>query len=205
MRASPTPSSPAPAPQAIAAVPWTPNTPEGVAWRNHVALGVATLQEQDSWKIKRSVDLIWAGASEAEVLAGAIGLDPASREAVKMILFHVRKVEKERGPPEGRPPRPRAEGAPGEAAAAAAADAGSDEAGGATGSVSEVLITSEGIDDDEGEEDDEEEREASSEGGARLKGSRASGVDNAAAERVDAAAGVHRRAAAAAAGASSSP
>lgn len=149
------------------------HTPEAVAWRNQVALGVATLQELDGWKIKRSVEQLWSGASAAEVLAGAISLDGASREAVKMILFHVHKLEKERGP------RPRVGGAatsaseagPATAAAAegdAPAAGAGDNAHPSGGSVSEVFITS--------SEEDESEEEDGEEGDDAVRGAR--GLDD---------------------------
>lgn len=162
-----------PSVQAIAAVPWTPNTPEGVSWRNHVALCVGSLQELDNWKIKRSVEQLWAGVSEAEVFAGAISLDFPSREALKMIVFHQRTIEKERGPPEGRPPRAPAVETEAAAATAAAAGAVEKSEAEAKGSISEVLISSEG-----GDDDDEEEDEVATVGGDILEAGRGSAEAN---------------------------
>lgn len=112
---------------------------------------------------------MWAGASEAEILSTSIPLDAPSREAVKAIWFHTRMLEKERGPPEGRPTRIILGAAAAEEAAEQAAAGGGGSAEGedqkegsesvsTSGTLSEVFITSEGKDDESNEDEAGDDR-----------------------------------------------
>ena len=87
---------------AIAAVPWLPHDAEGASRRHYIihhALGELTAQ---GWTLERGAAKVWAGARNADALAAeeeALGVDAASAQALKMVVFHARQLEKELGPP----------------------------------------------------------------------------------------------------------
>ena len=87
---------------AIAAVPWLPHDAAGGERRHYIihhALGELTAQ---GWALERGAAKVWAGARNADALAAeeeALGVDAASAQALKMVVFHARQLEKELGPP----------------------------------------------------------------------------------------------------------
>ena len=87
---------------AIAAVPGLPHDAAGAERRHYIihhALGELTTQ---GWALERGAAKVWAGARNADALAAeeeALGVDAASAQALKMVVFHARQLEKELGPP----------------------------------------------------------------------------------------------------------
>lgn len=87
---------------ALAAVPWLPATPEGAERRHYLLHTVVRELEADGWQLERGCAAIWAGERAAEALLAAEaarGVDAASQEALKQVLFHARALEAELGPP----------------------------------------------------------------------------------------------------------
>ena len=87
---------------AIAVVPWLPRDAEGASRRHYIIHHVLRELSTQGWSLERGAAKVWAGARNADALAAeeeALGLDGASAQALKMVVFHARALDKELGPP----------------------------------------------------------------------------------------------------------
>ena len=87
---------------AVAAVPWLPSSPEGAARRHYLIHDVVGSLEAEGWNISRGVGKIWTGARDSDALMAeedSAGVDAASLQALKAVLFHAHRLEQELGPP----------------------------------------------------------------------------------------------------------
>ena len=86
----------------MAAVPWLPLDAEGAARRHYIIHHVVRELATAGWAIERGAMKVWAGARDADALSAeemALGLDAASAQALKMVVFHARQLEAELGAP----------------------------------------------------------------------------------------------------------
>jgi len=93
-----------PALHALAAVPWLPASEEGALRRHTLIHDILPNLVRRGWCLERAAHKVWLGErNTARLLASeaAAGADAASLEAVKQLLFHAKRLEKELGPPEG--------------------------------------------------------------------------------------------------------
>ena len=87
---------------AVAAVPWLPADSEGASRRHYIIHHVLRELATSGWALERGAAKVWAGQRDSAALAAeemALGLDAASAEALKMIVYHARQLEAELGPP----------------------------------------------------------------------------------------------------------
>ena len=87
---------------AVAVVPWLPRDSEGAARRHYIIHHVLRELSTQGWAIERGAAKVWAGARNADALAAeeeALGVDAASAQALKMVVYHAKQLEKELGPP----------------------------------------------------------------------------------------------------------
>jgi hypothetical protein len=87
---------------AVAAVPWLPLDSEGNQRRHYIIHHVVRELAVQGWALERGAMKVWSGARDADALAAeeqALGLDAASAQALKMVVYHARQLEAELGPP----------------------------------------------------------------------------------------------------------
>ena len=87
---------------AVAAVPWLPADAAGAARRHYIIHHVMRELATGGWAIERGCMKIWSGARDGDALTAeelALGLDGASAQALKQVMFHTRQLEAELGPP----------------------------------------------------------------------------------------------------------
>ena len=87
--------------QAAAAVPWLPLDAEGAERRHYIIHHVIRELAAAGWALERGCLKVWQGARDADALAAeemAAGVDAASAQALKMVVYHTRKMEAELGP-----------------------------------------------------------------------------------------------------------
>ena len=77
--------------EALATLPWH----EDEADRSRIKRQLLHTLEEDGWKVGEGVCRIWAG--ERELVNVAIGVDEASVEVLKGVLFHTKRYDAEFG------------------------------------------------------------------------------------------------------------
>lgn len=88
--------------QALAAVPWLPETAEGAARRHFIVHNVLGDLRRDGWALDSAAAKIWGGAVDADEIAAselARGTDHASVLAARSIVFHTKQFREEMGEP----------------------------------------------------------------------------------------------------------
>jgi hypothetical protein len=87
---------------ALACVPWLPPTEDGALRRHHLLHEALPALERDGWRLSRGAQKVWLGLRNAETLLEeerSAGLDAASGEALRALLFHTYRLEEELGAP----------------------------------------------------------------------------------------------------------
>jgi hypothetical protein len=86
---------------ALAAVPWLPATEDGALRRHMLLHDIMPDLQRRGWLLERAAHKVWLGERDTAALLaaeGAAGADAASLEAIKTLLYHAKRLDKELGP-----------------------------------------------------------------------------------------------------------